>query len=269
MPQLQVVNTGASPINTVLGNISGNFIDSFNSRQQENKNDEIFSKIKSKYGPDADPDMIFKDVLQSSGMDQSYKKNILGTIKEYAALRSDKKRNSYEDAVFDLRKQELGITKEKFTHQKSIDEREIKLKEDKAGPSDTRIAQSSYNRLVDILKDNRIGYGSEFTSYVNGNTAEDIGEFKTLLGTMESILKEKVSKGVLSKDRFNYIIKELLPTPYDRQATIRGKLKGLAQVLELDSSRLTGKKSKTEPEIEDLKTENPPSNKIDYSKYLS
>jgi len=47
-----------------------------------------------------------------------------------------------------------------------------------------------------------------------------------------------VSRGTLSKDRFNYITQYLLPTTTDRDAEIQGKLEGLAEILGLDTSSL-------------------------------
>lgn len=219
MPQLQVVNTGANPINTALGNISGAFIDQFNQRQQQNKNDEIFSRIKSKYGPNADPDMMFKDIIQAEGFDESYRQNKLEQISQLGALEKSKKRSLYEDELLQIKREELGMKK-------------------KSEGQDLRVAQKAYNRMAELLKKGNIGYGSGIYALTGGKTAEDIGEFSSLSGALESILKDKVSKGVLSKDRFNYIVETLLPKPTDRQATIKGKLKGLAEILELDSSVL-------------------------------
>lgn len=236
MPQLQVVNTGANPINTALGNISAGFIDQFNQRQQQAKNDEIFSRIKSKYGPNADPDVMFKDILQAEGFDDSYKQNKLAEISQLGAMERNKKRSLYEDELLNIKKEELGI-KQKNEGQEA------------------RIAQKAFNRMGELLKKGNIGFGSGFYALAGGQTAEDVGEFSSLTGALEAILKDKVSKGVLSKDRFNYIIQTLLPKPDDRLATIKGKLKGLALDLELDPSILGDEE--TAPVKQELKGTEP------------
>jgi len=112
----------------------------------------------------------------------------------------------------------------------------------KAGAEDQKkIAQDAFNRQSELLKKGNIGLGSKYKAVLlGGEAAEDVGEFESLGGSMESMLKDKVSKGVLSQARFKYIIETLLPKANDRDRTIRGKLKALAQQLDLDPSALTG-----------------------------
>lgn len=119
--------------------------------------------------------------------------------------------------------------------------------------------QKSFNGLVGLLKKGNVGYGSGAISMLpgTGKTQEDIGKFSTLTGGLESMLVDMVSRGTLSNTRFKYITETLLPKPGDRQEIIRGKLKGLAEILGLDASAL-GIKSSNQPK-EMNNNENKPS----------
>lgn len=103
-------------------------------------------------------------------------------------------------------------------------------------------AQKAFNGIAEILHGGNVGMFSPTKGQIfGGKTAEDVGKFTSLTGALESILVDMVSKGRLSNARFQYITEQLLPKPGDREATIKGKLKGLAEILELDPSILEGK----------------------------
>lgn len=115
-----------------------------------------------------------------------------------------------------------------------------------AGSEKQDIGQSSFNRMAEILEGGNLGLGSKVGSKVwGGQKAEDVGEFESLNGSLEALLKDKVNTGALSNAKFKYITETLLPKPNDREATIRGKLKALAQQLGFDPSVLGVKKNKS------------------------
>lgn len=105
------------------------------------------------------------------------------------------------------------------------------------------IAQKSFNTLVELIP--KVGRGSSIQSLFGGETAEHYGEFQSVLGGLEAALVDKVNRGTLSNARFEYITNTLLPKPTDTQAEIKGKLTGLAKILGLDSSLLTGETKET------------------------
>ena len=124
-----------------------------------------------------------------------------------------------------------GQEKERMQKQKQTQEQEI--------------GQESFNRMAELLRSKKLGLGSKLKGQAfGGKTAESVGEFGSLSGALESMLVDRVSRGTLSNARFKYITETLLPKPNDRDATIRGKLKGLARELDLDPSVLEGKMKK-------------------------
>lgn len=115
-----------------------------------------------------------------------------------------------------------------------------------------KIAQDAFNSIASILKRGNVGRGSSLKSGIlGGKYAEDRGEMMATLGGLESALVEMVNKGTLSDTRFKYIKDSLLPNPSDRDAVIKGKLKGLAKILDLDVGVLNGD---SEEGLEDLST---------------
>ena len=102
-------------------------------------------------------------------------------------------------------------------------------------------AQRSFNTMASLLKEGRLGMGSGVKSTLfGGQTAEDSGQFQSAAGGLEAILVDMVSRGTLSNARFKYITETLLPKPTDREKEIKGKMKALAEMLDLDPSELTG-----------------------------
>ncbi len=105
-----------------------------------------------------------------------------------------------------------------------------------------QLTQNAFNRIVELVPS--LGRGSDIMGMFGGKTAEKSGEFTSLTGALESHLVEMVNKGTLSNTRFKYITETLLPKPTDTQDMIKGKLKGLATILNLDSGKLGGGTSK-------------------------
>ncbi len=107
-----------------------------------------------------------------------------------------------------------------------------------------QIGQESFDRMVDILGKGNLGLTSGIRGMVGEQTAEDIGEFESAAGALESMLVDMVSRGTLSNARFKYITETLLPKAGDRESKIRGKLKALAPMLGLSSEKLLQSTSK-------------------------
>ncbi len=124
------------------------------------------------------------------------------------------------------------------------DKEEIKAKQFE---EDKERAQTVFDGLVDLIPS--VGRsGALFGNTGIGDTGKAFAHFTSLSGGLESALVEMVNRGTLSNTRFNYITKTLLPKPSDTQAEIRGKLEGLAVMLDLDPSRLTGEKKEAKTE---------------------
>lgn len=113
MPSAQVIDFGADPYANAMGGFAKNFLTTINEKTGQRRNEDLFRRISDNYGPDANPEDIFKDVLKAEGMDQDYKRNKLAEIKEYATLASKAKLNGYEAAKLDVRRQELASTEER------------------------------------------------------------------------------------------------------------------------------------------------------------
>jgi hypothetical protein len=143
---------------------------------------------------------------------------------------------------------QMGLQKDKYQRENELlkgkgpsteDKKFNKVIEDEKRVKQT--AQNSFNSLSRILNKNNIGYGSEVWGQLSGGeTLRDTGEFQSATGGLEAMLVDMVNRGTLSNSRFEYITKNLLPTSTDRQEIIKGKLKGLAELLNLDPSALLG-----------------------------
>lgn len=99
-----------------------------------------------------------------------------------------------------------------------------------------KITQGAFDRIAQLIP--KVGKGSGVLGMFGGKQAEYSGEFSSLTGALESHLVDMVNKGTLSNTRFKYITETLLPKPTDTQDEIKGKMKGLAQILDLDPSVL-------------------------------
>jgi hypothetical protein len=113
MPSAQVVNFGEDPYANAMGSFARNFLGEINEKAGQRRNENIFQKIKEKYGPEAKPEDIFRDVLEHEGLDQEYKRNKLNEIKEYASIATKGKTTPYQKAMLDIRQEELDLKKDK------------------------------------------------------------------------------------------------------------------------------------------------------------
>lgn len=113
MPSAQVVNFGEDPYANAMGGFARNFLGEINEKAGQRRNENIFQKIKEKYGPEAEPEDIFRDVLEHEGLDQEYKRNKLNEIKEYASIATKGKTTPYQKAMLDIRQEELNLKKTK------------------------------------------------------------------------------------------------------------------------------------------------------------
>lgn len=142
----------------------------------------------------------------------------------------------------------LNMQELKHGHAKELQEEKFRLEgkgKQQESNEPQEIAQKSFNRMAELLKGKNLGRGSDFFSFFGGDTAKDVGEFTSLSGALEALLVDKVSKGTLSNTRFEYIKDTLLPKSSDTKAEIEGKMKGLAEMLNLDPSSLTIEKDKS------------------------
>lgn len=129
------------------------------------------------------------------------------------------------------------LQKEKYGYEADIAAQKLKGEKNEEQEAH-QLTQNAFNRLVDLYPS--LGRGSDILGYFGGKTAEKSGEFTSLTGALESHLVEMVNRGTLSNTRFKYITENLLPKPTDTRDTIKGKLKGLAQILNLDMGKLGG-----------------------------
>jgi hypothetical protein len=128
---------------------------------------------------------------------------------------------------------ELQADKYRFENQKKGEELRGKQEQEEASK---KITQGAFDRIAQLIP--KVGKGSGVLGMFGGKQAEHTGEFSSLTGALESHLVEMVNKGTLSNTRFKYITETLLPKPTDTQDEIKGKMKGLAQILDLDPSVL-------------------------------
>jgi len=110
---------------------------------------------------------------------------------------------------------------------KVIGSRKAQKKEDLASQKET---QDAFNRLWELSS--QIGFsplppGASFN-------AEKRAEFESLKGSLVGALREMVNRGALTNQKFKYITEQLLPSHGDREATKKGKMKGIARVLGLE-----------------------------------
>ncbi len=115
-----------------------------------------------------------------------------------------------------------------------------------------KTAQKAFNSMGEIIKANNIGRYSGFKSFFGGDTARESGKFQSLTAALEGLLVDKVNRGALSDTRFKYITETLLPKPTDSINEIKGKMEGLAEILDLDASVLGIEKSNGSDESQGL-----------------
>lgn len=116
--------------------------------------------------------------------------------------------------------------------EKASREKELKLQEDKK-----RLA-STFSRLVDLTKSPNIGIRTNPKQFLGSKAVEEQSEFTSLKAELVGSLRELVNRGALTNQKFNYIVNTLLPQHNDRQASIRGKLKGIAKILGVEPEEI-------------------------------
>lgn len=112
--------------------------------------------------------------------------------------------------------------------QEAKKEKEEKIAEEKQKLQDT------FSRMVELARSPNIGIRTTPQQFLGGKAQEEQSEFTSLKAELVGALREMVNRGALTNQKFKYITEKLLPEHNDRQAKIRGKLKGIAQVLGVD-----------------------------------
>lgn len=107
MPALQTVNFGADPRANAMGTFANNFLTALTNKAEENKNDALFKEISDKYGPNADPISVLKDLAKSQGISQGYKENKASIYSKVAELENKQNKSIADQALLDQRKREL------------------------------------------------------------------------------------------------------------------------------------------------------------------
>lgn len=211
--------------------------------EQQKNQQELSSMLGSIYGGGGQSGMPQMDNQTNQGMQQTNETNILQPAGQ---SQPRKQPSDAEIAAITLKNPVIGkllqdqksaAQKEERQNQK---DQQKKLEESKP----FEIAQKSFNSMAKLLKKGNLGLGSETKgAVIGGETAKDTAQFSSASGGLEAMLVDMVSRGTLSNTRFKYITETLLPKPGDRDKTIEGKLTALAEMLGLDASELTGKKT--------------------------
>jgi hypothetical protein len=68
----------------------------------------------------------------------------------------------------------------------------------------------------------------------------EAGEFESQKGQLVSAMRDLINKGILSNQKFQYIVNELLPSHRDKQSVKLHKLKAIGEQLGLDISSIEG-----------------------------
>lgn len=142
------------------------------------------------------------------------------------------------------RNDNLNMQELKHRHEKELQEEKFRLEGQKPNPKENEsresheTAQKAFNKMSELVNGNKLGRGSGFKSFFGGETAKQSGKFQSLTGALEALLVDKVNRGTLSNTRFQYITETLLPKPTDSINEIKGKMEGLAEILNLDASAL-------------------------------
>jgi hypothetical protein len=168
---------------------------------------------------------------------ENRKKFFESAIAHQQDLEKQKQKYGFEE---DLQNQKYGLEGDL---KDKADKLKGPSKEETASKETQEVGQKAFNGMVKLLKRGNLGRGSGVMSLLGGKTAKESGEFTSLSGGLEAMLVDKVSRGTLSNTRFDYIKNNLLPVSTDSDAVIEGKLTGLAEILGLDASELTGNKA--------------------------
>ena len=171
MPSLQVIDAPPDPFNEAIGKFAKQFGETFAKNDRKQQNDQIFERIKSKYGPESKPEDLYRDVLNTPGFDQDYKNDTLKNVKEYVELLNKKDRNNIENIKLDLRRDEL--TTRNTTN--NINFARVKNEQDKI---DATAKKAEKNLPKEIQ-----AYSSKQLKDMNANlSAYDKGELDSRIG---------------------------------------------------------------------------------------
>lgn len=180
------------------------------------------------------------DTLKA-GLDEAKKKKELEAAKNDALTLIDA--SALEHAEKESLREKVNKGEASYDAIKEVLKPNKQLTKEKEEEKAQETTQRAFDNIAALIPD--VGRSGILTSKLGGDTAKAYSQFTSLTGALEALLVEKVNRGALSNTRFKYITETLLPKPSDSQADIRGKLEGLATILELDPSALTGKKAGT------------------------
>ena len=122
------------------------------------------------------------------------------------------------------------------------------IKNKQEGESSSQNIQGSFENLVGLLGSENIGVRTNLAQFFGDKALSEQAEFENSKINLIAELRDRVNKGVLSNQKFNYLI-ERLPKFNERKASIRGKLLGVGKELGLDISSLGGEEKDGESEI--------------------
>lgn len=95
--------------------------------------------------------------------------------------------------------------------------------------------QRIFDDLMDLVIKEKVGFFSPISSLLGGEDAQNKEFFDQTARMLESVFRDKLfPKGVLSQDRFNYLLQNI-PLASDRLDVTKGKLKAIAKEFKLDS----------------------------------
>lgn len=119
---------------------------------------------------------------------------------------------------------------EKLTEKYKKSEEEIKFKKESQ-----QEMQSIFDDLMSFVEEDKIGFFNPLKGMFGGQTRQASEAFDLRARMLESIFRDKLfPKGVLSKERFNYLIQNI-PKSSDLLDATKGKLLAIAKELKLDS----------------------------------
>lgn len=103
------------------------------------------------------------------------------------------------------------------------------------------VLQGSLDRLSELSS--QIGYSALPISFHGEESAGNRAEFESQKASLIAALRDQVNKGVLTNRKFDYIVKDLLPSHGDRKVVKERKLKAIAEQLELQPPALESQAS--------------------------
>lgn len=125
MPQLQIADFGPNPSNQGIRNFGEAFGNRYTQNVRQSQQSDVIGNILSRYGKDADPMDIVRDVLSDPNLDAEYGNNAIAKIQDAAVLKgnlesimSDKK---YKDAVIKQKEYENNFDYLKNTSGKDLE----------------------------------------------------------------------------------------------------------------------------------------------------